>query len=321
VGSSLKIWLIFLTLLTCKIGLAKTYVVNDQHSFVNFELDYMKVSLVKGSFDHFNGAFEWDGQNLSQVEFEILVNSVNTRDPKRDNHLRRKDFFHISKYPLITFVGKEVIYKNDLPTKIKGTLTVRGVEKPYSFNLDWKGEYQDPVDKKKKSLFLKASTLLYRKDFNMTWNKALDQGGWVVGDKVDIEIIIEANPTDARPAFSRFYTNKRKILPGKLELPQNLIEKSSEDKTSSEVFIKKKINDKVSKPGHVEEIAKVAIGFLLFCFTCVISFFFKKKLLETLENRVRPLLAEFISDMILYSFLLVVAYYLAPLMGYGNFDW
>ncbi len=317
----MKFWLIFLTLINCEVGLAKAYVVNDQHSFVNFELDYMKVSLVKGSFDHFKGAFEWDGQKLSQVEFEILVNSVNTRDPKRDNHLRRKDFFHISKYPLITFVGKEVIYQDDVPTKIKGTLAVRGIEKPYSFNLDWKGEYQDPVDKKKKSLFLKASTLLYRKDFNMTWNKALDQGGWVVGDKVDIEVIIEANPTDARPAFSRFYTNKRKILPGKLELPEKLIEKSFEDIPSSEVSIKKKINDKAAKPGHFGEISKVVIGFLIFCFICVISFFFKKKLLEMLENRVRPLLAEFISDMILYSFLLVVAYYLAPLMGYGKFYW
>lgn len=204
------------------ISFAKTYEVNTQHSFVNFELDYMQVSQVKGAFEKFQGTFDWDTnkEKLSDVIFEILVDSINTRDAKRDNHLKRKDFFYVEKFPVISFEGKKVVYENGLPVKVIGELEIRGVKKEHSFSLKWKGEYPDPVDKSKKSLFLAANTSINRKDFNIRWNKALDEGGWVVGDKVDIEVIIEANPTDSRPAFSRFYRKTKKILPGKLKSPQ-----------------------------------------------------------------------------------------------------
>lgn len=202
-------------------GLAKIYEVNGQHSFVNFELDYMKVSRVKGAFEKFQGTFNWDkdSQKLENLSFEILVDSINTRDPKRDNHLKRKDFFYVTKFPVISFVGIKVIYKQGLPVKVIGDLSVRDVTRSHEFSIKWKGEFADPVDKKKKSLFLEASTVIDRKDFNIRWNKALDQGGWVVGDIVNVEVIIEANPTDKRPAFSRFYRKTQKILPGKLKAP------------------------------------------------------------------------------------------------------
>lgn len=219
---------IFLFFLSLNI-FSKTYEVNGQHSFVNFELDYMKVSEVKGTFDRFTGAFEWNEEKskLSNVEFEIFVKSINTRDPKRDNHLKRKDFFDVKKYPYMTFVGKKVAYKNGLPVSIMGELTLKDRTKPHKFEIDWKGEYPDPVDKNKKSLFLKAKTIINRTDFGITWNRALDQGGWIVGEDVEVEIVIEGNPTDARPAFSRFYRKKTKLLPGKLELPKDPVQNTS----------------------------------------------------------------------------------------------
>jgi hypothetical protein len=104
-------------------------------------------------------------------------------------------------------------------------IKIRGVEKETSFDLKWLGEHKDAVDKKKQSLFLKANTVLKRKDFNLNWNKALDQGGWVVGDDVRVELIIEANPTDATPAFSRFFLKKNeKIKEGALSLDSALNE-------------------------------------------------------------------------------------------------
>lgn len=214
---------------------AKTYEVNGQHSFVNFELDYMKVSEVKGTFDRFKGAFEWDDKTstLNDVEFEIKVKSINTRDPKRDNHLRRKDFFYVEKFPLMRFVGKKVFYKEGKPHKIVGELTLKDQTKTHTFDLEWKGEFSDPVDKSKKSLFLKAKTTLNRMDYGINWNRVLDQGGWIVGNDVEIEVVIEANPTDARPAFSRFYRKTRKILPGKLEMPKSdtaMVKKASSEK-------------------------------------------------------------------------------------------
>ncbi len=221
---------IFVSVLSAS-SFSKTYEVNGQHSFVNFELDYMKVSEVKGTFDRFEGAFEWDSQKgkLSDVAFQIDVNSINTRDAKRDAHLRRKDFFFVKEFPAIAFIGKEIQYKEGKPSQVTGELTIKDVTKTHSFELDWKGEFDDPVDKKKSSLFLKAETTIDRTDFGITWNKALDQGGWIVGNEVEVEVVIEANPTDARPAFSRFYRKTRKILPGKLEMPKS---DGSQDVTS-----------------------------------------------------------------------------------------
>lgn len=228
--------LLLTTILIFSNTFAKTYEVNGQHSFVNFELDYMKVSEVKGTFDRFEGAFEWDAKasKLSEVEFQIFVKSINTRDKKRDNHLRRKDFFHVKKFPVMNFVGKEVHYKKGVPISISGDLTLKDITKTHTFKIDWKGEFPDPVDKNKKSLFFKAETNINRTDFGITWNRALDQGGWIVGDDVEVEVVIEANPTDARPAFSRFYRKTRKILPGKLEMPK-------EASASSELKSKKKV--------------------------------------------------------------------------------
>lgn len=229
--------ILFLVILSFQ-TFAKTYEVNGQHSFVNFELDYMKVSEVKGTFDRFQGAFEWDAvsKELKDVEFQIFVKSINTRDPKRDNHLKRKDFFHVKKFPMMSFVGKKVSYKNGIPVAISGDLTLKDITKPHTFDVSWKGEFQDPVDKKKKSLFLKAKTSINRTDFGITWNRALDQGGWIVGDEVKVEIVIEANPTDARPAFSRFYRKTRKILPGKLDLPQDQNQSAQKESQKKKVL-------------------------------------------------------------------------------------
>lgn len=195
---------------------SKTYEVNTQHSFVNFEIDYMKVSTVKGSFDKFEGVFQWDEKTgkLSQVAFKIFAESVNTRDIKRDNHLRRKDFFHVRKFPLITFKGEEVVHKKGVPTLVRGMVTIKDISKKMEFDLNWKGLHRDPVDKKKRSLFLETEGTINRQDFGITWNKAMDSGGWIVGDLIKFDLIIEANPTDARAPFSRFYMKKSEVLPG-----------------------------------------------------------------------------------------------------------
>lgn len=220
-----NIFLIFLTfnltLTLTQTVAAKTFQINNQHSFVNFDIDYMKVSLVKGSFDEFKGAFEWDYQKgkLTELHFQIIASSINTRDKKRDAHLKRKDFFNVSKFPLIEFIGDEVIYKAGQPVKVKGRLRLKDKEKSASFDLRWMGFHKDAVDKDKQSLFLRANTVLKRKDFGLNWNKALDQGGWVVGDDVRIEVIVEANPTDSRPAFSRFFLKKNpKVKEGALSM-------------------------------------------------------------------------------------------------------
>lgn len=301
---------------------AKTYKVNTQHSFVNFEVDYMKVSVVKGAFEKFEGFFNWDKDSgkLSDVIFKIKATSINTRDSKRDNHLRRDDFFAVNEHPYLTFTSKNVTYEKGSPVKIKGLMEIRGVEKEVDFDLKWMGEHQDAVDKKKSSLFLKGNTILNRKDFDLNWNKALDQGGWVVGENVRVEIIVEANPTDATPAFSRFFLKKNsKIKKGALDLDKAI--------TPSEEGKKKALNNSsdskaVSKiPSHRDPNAEITVfdlilGFILFIAMGVIGYFLKKKLQDYFDTKMPELFSELLSDTFLFTFLFVTAWILAPLMGY-----
>lgn len=184
---------------------AKIYEINDQHSFVNFEVDYMMVSKVKGTFDKFKGTFDFDEDKkmISNIDFIIDASSLNTRDQKRDRHLKQKDFFYISKYPNIIFKAKQFAIDSNTK-KIKGIFTLRGIRKEIEIELSWKGLRTDPIDKKRRSLFFSVSGVLNRKEFGITWNKSLDAGGVMVGENVQYEIIVEANPTDQKAPFSRF---------------------------------------------------------------------------------------------------------------------
>jgi hypothetical protein len=229
----------------------------------------------------------------------------------------------VSEFPVISFVGKKVVYQNNKPGKILGDLSIRGVTKEHSFFIEWKGEYPDPVDKNKRSLFLTANTTINRKDYGIRWNKALDKGGWVVGDRVDVEIIIEANPTDARPAFSRFYRKTKKILPGKLKAPSNssLTPKVKFKKNGGEGQGEKKspkvpqvTNKKLALGG-----LSLIFGFILFIVLIVASYFLKKNLQDFLEKKMSSFWSELISDSLLFTFLFGAAYFLAPLMGYKRF--
>lgn len=295
----------------------KTYKINTQHSFVNFEVDYMKVSLVKGAFEKFEGFFNWDSKKLEDVRFKIRATSINTRDKKRDNHLKRKDFFYTSEYPTIEFHGTEVFYKLGKPFQIKGILSMRGIKKETTFDLLWHGNHQDAVDKKKQSLFLKANSTIRRKDFGLNWNKALDQGGWVVGDEVRLELIIEANPTDATPAFSRFYLKKNpKIKKDALSLDRAL-----ESKPKKKTPIVPKIKQEPSSiPSHRSKegstLLELLIGFVLFLGMGITGYFLKRKLQDFFETKMSELFSELLSDTFLFTYLFAIAWLLAPFMGY-----
>ncbi len=303
---------------------AKTFEVNTQHSFVNFELDYMKVSTVKGAFEDFRGVFDWDDQKkeLKDIEFVIKSESINTRDAKRDNHLRRKDFFHVKKYPHISFKGTKVISKNQTPIKVIGEVTIKGVKKEMAFDIDWKGLHRDPVDKKKRSLFFEVEGSINRQDFDITWNKALDQGGWVVGEKVDFEIVVEANPTDSRAAFSRFYMKKSDVLPGTTDKESVFGSDNLEKKNFKINDIPKTLVSSEAKgptPEYGKSLKDIFIGFFLFLALCAAGFFLKKKSLSILETKMGEKKAELLSDFILYALLFVVAVVLAPYMGYSKY--
>jgi len=305
-------------------GFSKQFEISSQHSFVNFEVDYMKVSVVKGTFDDFEGSFTLDPKTgkVSNLDFSITAKSINTRDYKRDKHLRDNDFFHVKKHPQIFFTGTGMKYKDGVLSEITGTLELVGVLKPITFAVDWRGFMSDPIDKGKKSLFLRAKTTINRKDFGLTWNRALDSGGWIVSEKVRLDVVIEATPSDSRPAFSRFLKRNRKIKNNPLDQLNQAPKAVAPEKKSPELAVSK--NQKKKKPSAndyqgLKSYLPLLVGFIIFIGLIVSSGFLKKAMMSFLEKHFSETVAELVSDVFLYSFVLAAAILSAPYMGYGDF--
>lgn len=186
---------------------AKRYVINNQHSFLSFEIKYMIVSKIKGNFEEFSGYFDFNENTnrISNVVVEIVVSSLNTHNKIRDSHLLGKLFFNSKKHSKIKFIGQKIIYNGEIPIKITGLLEYQKKQYPHSFDLEYNSLRKDAWPANRKSLFLTAKTTLDRRKIGLIWNKKLESGGYVIGNLVQIELIIEANSVDKRHPFSRFF--------------------------------------------------------------------------------------------------------------------
>ncbi|HEY3993045.1 MAG TPA: YceI family protein [Ktedonobacteraceae bacterium] len=167
--------------------------IDTAHSEVTFSVKHMMVSKVTGSFNVFKGSLEIDENNLdgSWVEAEAETSSINTRDERRDGHLRSADFFDAEQNPVITFKSKKIEKKGDNEYKVLGDLTMHGVTKEVVFDADYAGQVaKDPYGLRRAGL--SATTTISRKDFGLNWNQALEAGGVMVSENVKIEINLEA---------------------------------------------------------------------------------------------------------------------------------
>jgi polyisoprenoid-binding protein YceI len=175
---------------------ATEYEIDGSHSNVGFTIRHL-VSKVNGEFKAFNGKFTFDPKNLetSKLEAEIKATSIDTNEKKRDEHLRGDDFFGVKKYPTLKFVSTQIKANGDNKYKVTGDLTMHGVTKPVTLDVDYLGETDDPWGNHKAGFT--GTTQVNRKDFGMNWNKALDKGGVVLGDDVVINLNIEANQKKA----------------------------------------------------------------------------------------------------------------------------
>lgn len=173
------------------------YKLDTAHASLTFGIKHMMLSTVKGSFAKWDGDFYFDKAtgNIENVKFAIESTSVNTNDAKRDEHLRGADFFNVEKFPKIEFVGKKVEIKNKKPVALNGDLTMLGVTKPVKWKVDYLGAMTNPFSGQEFVVF-KGTTKINRKDFGMTFNKALDKGGLALGEDVEIAFDFEAIPTN-----------------------------------------------------------------------------------------------------------------------------
>lgn len=166
--------------------------IDNTHSQVTFSVRHMMVTTVKGQFKVLSGKLEIDEQHPenSWVEAEVDAASIDTRDERRDGHLRSPDFFDAANYPTITFKSTKVEAVGDHEYRVSGDLTIHGVTKQVSFDAEYSGQLKDPYGMQRAGLSAKAT--INRKDFGLNWNQALESGGVLVGDKVTIEIDLAA---------------------------------------------------------------------------------------------------------------------------------
>lgn len=162
------------------------------HSSINFHVRHLMVSKVHGRFTAWSGVLELDDEDLtrSRVEVSIEAASIDTKEEKRDAHLRSPDFLEVEKFPAITFKSTQITRAGDEEYKVVGDLTIHGVTREVTLEVEGGGRVTDPWGGTRTGFSVKTS--ISRKEFGLTWNMALEAGGFLVGDKLDINLEIEA---------------------------------------------------------------------------------------------------------------------------------
>jgi polyisoprenoid-binding protein YceI len=171
---------------------AATYEIDPAHSNAQFSVRHMMISNVKGEFAKLSGTVTYDQKDptKSLVEATLDVASINTRDAKRDAHLKSPDFFDVAKYPTITFKSTKVQTAGPGKLKVTGKLTMHGVTRDVTLDVDGPtAEVKDPWGNTR--VGASARTQLNRKDFGINWNAPVPTGGVVVGEEIPISLELE----------------------------------------------------------------------------------------------------------------------------------
>lgn len=168
----------------------ETWVVDKPHSTVGFKIRHM-MTWVPGYFRDFTGTVMIDRADpaSSSVEFTIQSASIDTGTPDRDEHLRSPDFFEATKYPTIAFKSDKVVPKTKTTFDVTGNLTMHGVTKRVTLPVEFLGFGKDAAGKERAGFDIAFT--MDRKEYEITWNKVLDEGGLLLGDDVKIEISLE----------------------------------------------------------------------------------------------------------------------------------
>lgn len=171
---------------------ATTWNFDLSHSSVNFHVRHLMVSKVHGRFHDWAGSLVIDDADItkSRVDVTIQAASLDTKDEKRDAHLRSPDFFDTEKHPTLTFKSTSVTKQGEGELEVTGDLTIAGTTKSVKLAVETAGTVKDPWGGTRTGF--SAKTTINRKDFGLHWNAALEAGGVLVGEKVEITLEIEA---------------------------------------------------------------------------------------------------------------------------------
>ena len=186
------------SLVWCTAASAQEWQIDRAHSAAQFSVRHLMVSTVRGHFGALTGAIRYDPANPStaSVQAEVDVSTIDTREPKRDAHLKSPDFFDVAKHPKMTFQSTKVEPVGAGKLQVTGDLTIRGVTRPVVFNVE--GLTEPIKDRSGLRRGAMAVAKINRKDYGMTWNRMIEAGGVTVGDEVtitiDAELIQRAQP-------------------------------------------------------------------------------------------------------------------------------
>lgn len=183
-----------------------TWKIDPVHTEIEFTARHMMIAKVHGRFKSFEGTIDLDPKHpaKARVEGSIDVSSIDTREAQRDTHLRSPDFFDVEKYPKMTFRSTRIEPLGANQYKVYGDLTIKDVTREVVFDAVDEGRTTDPWGNQR--IGVSATTKINRKDFGLTWNVALETGGWLVGDDItinaEVELVAEseAEPEVAAPA-------------------------------------------------------------------------------------------------------------------------
>jgi polyisoprenoid-binding protein YceI len=174
--------------------------IDPSHSQAQFGVKHMMVSTVRGEFQKLSGTVDYDEKNPTAAKIDVTIDasSINTREPKRDAHLKSPDFFDVEKNPNITFRSTKVEKAGKNKFKVTGDLTMRGVTRPVTLDTELTNTQKDMMGRTVRGV--SAIGKLNRKEWGLEWNKAIESGGVLVGDEVKLQIDAELVAKAAAPA-------------------------------------------------------------------------------------------------------------------------
>lgn len=167
----------------------KKWTIDSAHSEIGFKVKHMMFTNVKGHFNDYSAAINFnDDLKGANLQFEAKINSITTNNADRDNHLKSPDFFDMDQYPTLNFKSTK-IEGNGNDYEITGDLTIKGITKPVKLNAEFSGLMTDPWGNTKVGLNIDGK--INRKDFGLTYNAALETGGVLVGEDVNLNAEIQ----------------------------------------------------------------------------------------------------------------------------------
>lgn len=308
---------------------AQTYLINPEHSQIKFSINYMKITEVEGVFPKYDIYFELDNNgNIQSLTGKILINEINTNDKKRDSHLKRADFFHVEKYPFIEVNLNEKSKAINIMTakEIYLDITIKEKTKSIKFAFEYLGKRPDPWTNVE-GLYFNLKGQLNRMDFDITWNKKLEgETGFLIGDQVNLFASIESYHSNEKPAFSRFYKEKKQIN-SEPQTAEIIIKKNENTVNSPTETFKVAANnemptqisqDKIEYASFTNIAVTLVSGFIVFIILIILGIFGQKKLLDYLETKNFSATTNFvIASGLVMIILIIVSIYIAPFMGHG----